>query len=96
MLVYQKGMREIGTGLSRLWRSWPGGLAFRLPTSCPGGLGAVKDSGSRIRENSVVSGIALSLTTSATTYTHAFSRVKQSLTAWGYPPMIREFETCQE
>ncbi len=43
-----------------------------------------EDFGSRIRENSVVSGIARSLTTSATTYTHAFSRVKKiqkSLTA---------------
>ncbi len=42
---------------------------------------AVKVFGSRIRENLVVSGIARSLTTSATTYTHAFSRVKKSLTA---------------
>ncbi len=48
---------------------------------CPLG-NAVKDFGSRIRENLVVSGIARILTTSATTYTHAFSRVKQSLTAF--------------
>ncbi len=44
---------------------------------------AVKHFCSRIRENSVVSGIARSLTTSATTCTHAFSRVKKSLTAFG-------------
>ncbi len=50
-----------------------------------GGLtpNAVKDFGSRNRENLVVSGIARSLTTSATTYTHAFSRVKKCLTALG-------------
>ncbi len=64
----------------------PGGVAdfdaYGVPVTSPWG-NAVKDFCSRIRENSVVSGIARSLTTSATTCTHAFSRVKKSLTALG-------------
>ena len=59
-------------------------------------VNAVKDLGSRIRENSVVSGIARSLTTSATTYIHAFSRVKKSLTAFRFAAAQRPHATSVE